>query len=595
MAAVVWLKRDLRLADHAALAAAAGGGLPTVVLYCYEPSMVQATDFSHCHLQFINESLEELSEGLQKLGGSLVVRHGQITEVLAALAAELAPVGGIAQLLSHQETGTPATIARNAAVAQWAQQQGMDWQELPQTGVVRNLASRDGWAKQWTAFMEQPLLPAPTRLKFAGGLDAGQLLSADELGVAGDPKPEAMKGGERRARELLDSFLGGRAAGYSTNMSSPVTAWEGCSRLSPYLAWGCISLREVYQRTKAAADVLRAAKAGSKGSKGSGSRGSKGSGKQQQAKAGGGKRQRRGKRQQSDEEEEEEGEDIDAEQTEEAEADGEEAAAAGAEGQAAASSASGGASTVGLKDLAAFTARLRWRSHFMQKLEDEPGLVAVNMCRAYDGARNEEAPHDTALFEAWCTGRTGYPMVDAVVRCLLQGGWVNFRMRAMIFSFASYNLWLHWRFTADFMAGHFLDYEPGIHYPQAQMQAGTTGINTFRVYSPTKQVQDQDPEGVFIRKYVPELARVPKQHLAEPWKMPLAAQQAAGCIIGRDYPAPVVQPDSGRQNCRQLYAIKASLKAKEQAAKVYSKHGSRKKPNPLGKRKAAAAAAGGAG
>lgn len=90
-------------------------------------------------------------------------------------------------------------------------------------------------------------------------------------------------------------------------------------------------------------------------------------------------------------------------------------------------------------------------------------------------------------------------------------------------------------------------------------------------------------------RYVPELAQVPKQYLAEPWRMPAAVQQAAGCVIGRDYPAPVVQPDAGRQNCRQLYAIKASLKTKEQAAKVYNKHGSRKKPNPPGKRKAAAA------
>ncbi|KAI7842208.1 hypothetical protein COHA_004121 [Chlorella ohadii] len=587
MTAVVWLKRDLRLADHAPLAAAASSGRAAVVLYCYEPSLVQATDFSHCHLQFINESLEELSAALQQLGGSLVVRHGEMTEVLAALSAELAPVGGIAQLLSHQETGTPATVARNAAVAQWAQQNGVEWRELPQTGVVRNLASRDGWAKQWTAFMEQPLVPAPAKLKFASGLDAGRLMSAAELGVAGDPKPEAMKGGEIRARELLDSFLGGRAAGYSTNMSSPVTAWEGCSRLSPYLAWGCISLREVYQRTKAAADVLRAAKAGSKGGKSGSGKGGKAGGKQQQAKAGGGKRQRRGKQQDS-EEEEEVVEEMEAEEAEGAGAD-QEAAAGGAEVQAAAGSSEGHVG-VGLKDLAAFTARLRWRSHFMQKLEDEPSLVSVNMCRAYDGARNEEAPHDQALFDAWCTGRTGYPMVDAVVRCLLKGGWINFRMRAMIFSFAHYNLWLHWRFTADFMAGHFVDYEPGIHYPQAQMQAGTTGINTFRVYNCTKQLQDHDPEGVFVRKYVPELAQVPKKYLAEPWRMPAAAQQAAGCVIGRDYPAPVVQPDAGRQNCRQLYAIKASLKAKEQAAKVYTKHGSRKKPNPPGKRKAAAAA-----
>lgn len=142
-------------------------------------------------------------------------------------------------------------------------------------------------------------------------------------------------------------------------MSSPVSAWEGCSRLSPYLAWGCISLREVYQRTKAAADVLRAAKAGSKGGQSGGNRGGKGEGKQQQAHGGGGKRQRRGRQQQSEDEEEGEEEQIDADEAEERGGEGEEE-------EAAAGGSSSGVPAVGLKDLAAFTARLRWRSHFMQ-------------------------------------------------------------------------------------------------------------------------------------------------------------------------------------------------------------------------------------
>lgn len=306
-------------------------------------------------------------------------------------------------------------------------------------------------------------------------------------------------------------------------MSSPVSAWEGCSRLSPYLAWGCISLREVYQRTKAVADALRAAKAGSKGGRGKGGRGGgSGKGSKSGQAAGAKKRQRRLGRQQLDEEGGESEGEEEAAGNPAAESGDKAAAAEGPAAEGAPLSSSSGPA-LGLKDLAAFTARLRWRSHFMQvcpgvggscwllciaggvshcelavlvrhhqlhrplplalapvqKLEDEPSLVCVNMCRAYDGARNEEAPHDPALFTAWCTvrpghtsciqcmaaevalsalmpvwrvalqrlllqGRTGFPLVDAVVRCLLKGGWINFRMRAMVFSFAHYHLWLHW-------------------------------------------------------------------------------------------------------------------------------------------------------
>ncbi|KAL4452102.1 hypothetical protein ABPG75_007764 [Micractinium tetrahymenae] len=622
---VVWLKRDLRIADHAALSAAAASGLPLVLLYLYEPALLAAVHFGRCHLDFINESLQELDASLQRLSSgasagsgsdgsssaqasadaassgcaALTIRHADAVDALAALHTEFAPAGGISKMWSHEETGTPAVTARNAAVREWVQREGVDWTELPQTGVTRNLASRDGWAKRWTKLMEAPMLPAPAQLRLAGDVDDGRLMGAQELGVEGEPKPEAMKGGESRAQALLDSFLGGRAAGYSKNMSSPVTAWEGCSRLSAYLAWGCISLRTVHQRTKAAADVLRAAKG--KAGKGAGGGGGGASAAQK-------RRQRRGRNAAgSDDEPEDEVEDGDVEADEEVEAGaGDEAGegehhageaaqqSAGAPAAAPGSAAGSGGAQPGLKDLAAFTARLRWRSHFMQKLEDQQDLVSRNMCSAYDGARNEEAP-DAERLAAWCEGRTGYPMVDAVVRCLLRSGWINFRMRAMIFSFAAYHLWIHWRFTADFMAAHFIDYEPGIHYPQAQMQAGTTGINTFRVYSPSKQVADHDPKGVFIKKYVPELANLPDKYLAEPWRMPAAVQAQCGCVIGKDYPAPIVQPDAGRQNCRQLYAIKASLKAKEEAQQVYKKHGSRKKPGRPGGRAGGSSGGGAAG
>lgn len=115
-------------------------------------------------------------------------------------------------------------------------------------------------------------------------------------------------------------------------------------------------------------------------------------------------------------------------------------------------------------------------------------------------------------------GKTGYPMVDACMRCLLHTGWLNFRMRCMLASFATFNLWLDWRAIKGHLARCFLDYEPGIHYVQLQLHAGTFS-GMCHCYSVRKQAVEQDPEGVFIRKYVPELSNVPQQFIHEPWKM----------------------------------------------------------------------------
>ena len=95
------------------------------------------------------------------------------------------------------------------------------------------------------------------------------------------------------------------------------------------------------------------------------------------------------------------------------------------------------------------------------------------------------------------------------MRALIETGWVNFRMRAMLVSFASYHLWLHWKEPALHLARMFTDYEPGIHYAQVQMQSGTTGMNTVRCYSPVKQGMDHDRDGEFARRWLPELARSP--------------------------------------------------------------------------------------
>jgi hypothetical protein len=215
--------------------------------------------------------------------------------------------------------------------------------------------------------------------------------------------------------------------------------------------------------------------------------------------------------------------------------------------------------------LRGFAGRLRWHCHFMQKLEDEPSIEFDNFARVFDGLR--EGDFNAAHFAAWCEGRTGYPMVDACMRSLVATGWLNFRMRAMLVSFASYHLWLHWRPTGLFLARQFLDYEPGIHWSQMQMQSGTTGINTLRMYSPTKQAKDQDPQGHFIRRWVPELARVPLPYLAEPWKMDVSVQHMAGCTIGVDYPAPIVDDKVAMKAAKdRMYGLRQSPAARKPAS-----------------------------
>lgn len=231
--------------------------------------------------------------------------------------------------------------------------------------------------------------------------------------------------------------------------------------------------------------------------------------------------------------------------------------------------------------LKSFRARLRWHCHFIQKLEDEPGLEFRNLHRGYDGLREEMtgSGEGRRRLEAWKAGQTGYPMVDACMRSCLATGWLNFRMRAMLASFAAYHLWLHWREPAVFLARHFLDFEPGIHFSQFQMQSGTTGINTLRIYSPAKQALDQDPEGRFIRRWVPELERVPTVWLAEPWRMPENAQRAAGCLIGKDYPRPIVDHKMAWHQARAAFAeVRRRDEVRAEARRVYERHGSRKEP-----------------
>ena len=443
MIQIVWFKRDLRVEDHEALGSAAGHG-PVLPLYIVEPDLWRQPDSSARQWAFYRECLDALRDALAALGQPLVIRRGDAACVLRDLVRSHAVTG----VWSHQETGNAWSYRRDERVRAYLAERSIAWHELPQNGVVRRLASRDGWSRRWEARMSEPRVVPPAALLTLAGITPGELPGPAELGLAADPCPGRQPGGRRAGLERLGSFLNSRGESYHTGMSSPVTAWDACSRLSPYLAWGNLSIRQVVQASRRRSAELKELRA--------------------------------------------RGEETDRRW---------------------------------LPSLNSFSQRLHWHCHFIQKLEDEPAIEFHNMNRAFDGLR--EDAFDVQRFQAWCAGQTGYPMVDACMRALARGGWINFRMRAMLASFASHHLWLHWRPTAQYLARLFLDFEPGIHFSQMQMQAGTTGINTVRIYSPAKQVLDQDPKGVFIRRYCPELEAVPDEFLAEPQRMPLAVQRRA--------------------------------------------------------------------
>jgi deoxyribodipyrimidine photo-lyase len=221
----------------------------------------------------------------------------------------------------------------------------------------------------------------------------------------------------------------------------------------------------------------------------------------------------------------------------------------------------------------AFEERLHWHCHFMQKLESEPELEFRDAHSAYAGLRQT----DGERLAAWSAGRTGLPFVDACMRALTAEGWINFRMRALLMAVASHHLWLHWRDSGLVLARRFVDYEPGIHWNQCQMQAGTTGINIVRIYNPVKQGLDHDPAGVYVRRWLPELAAVPLAHLHTPWTMTGAEQEAAGCVLGVHYPAPVVDHlQAAREARERVWGVRRGPGFGERAAAIQERHGSRR-------------------
>jgi deoxyribodipyrimidine photo-lyase len=464
--ALWWIRRDLRLYDNQALAAALAAADQVVPVFVLDPALLTAPSSSAKRLAFLFDGLRQLDADLRQRGSRLILRQGDPATELARLMAE-----SRADAIYAEADVTPFARRRDERVKA----------HLPLrltgglTAQAPNAVRKDDgspytvftpFSKRWLSLpLPHPadLLPAPASLATPQELDSLPIPAEPAI-----PASVPFPAGEAEAQRRLAAFTQGPDAAitrYRDERNRPDLA--GTSRLSPYLRFGMLSAR---QAVVAAQEARRGART---------------------------------------------------------------------------SDACYGADT--------WVSELIWREFYVSILYHFPHVRSGSFQRQYD-----RIPwiNDEADFAAWCAGRTGYPIVDAAMRELVQTGWMHNRARMIVASFLVKDLLIDWRWGERFFMQHLVDGDPANNNGGWQWTAGvgTDAAPYFRIFNPVTQGQKFDPTGDYVRKWTPELANVPAQFIHEPWTMPPAEQRRAGCMIGSDYPAPIVDHAFARERTLAAYA-----------------------------------------